>query len=362
MSPSPRSALSPPRPYPKNHAREKLAGAILLPIMLAFAVVPAHIWSQAASFAFGLGFFGQPLLIRAGKKFVEVVPDWQDKLDMRNSIFSHVPTNAQLVLHCLRVKEAQFDPLPLPPPAPTPKHVKEEVNATGLGADAADELDNPDHANVDGPGEADEAAAEDENEDGSGVASKVVKPVKKGILSGLRATAKKAATFKADVTIQGTKAKVGNKVDRMLYQSRAKDDGTPEAYPAKMDGTSGHLVIDHRPGLKEPTLSFVPLRSPTEKRTFHEKINDLVEVKKSGVFIGRAVLGWASGVQLEGAGLETRFKEARLRRADGLGKGEGSQKHEETFEGTVHVFSHVGRRDQLFARLISIGTQKFESV
>ncbi len=335
---------------------------ILGPIMLAFAVIPAHVWSQAASFGFGLAFFGQPLLIRGAKQLVKAVPDWQDKLDMRNSIFSQVPTNAQFVLHCLRVKEAQFDPLPLPPPPPTPGHVKEEVNATGLGADAADELDNPDHSNVDSPEEGETHDATDENEDTSGVVSKAVKPVKKGILSGLRATAKKAATFKADVTIQGTKAKVGNKVDRMLYQSRAKDDGTPESYPAKMDGTSGHLIIDHRPDLPEPTLSFIPLRSPTEKRTFHENINDLVEIKKSGVFIGRAVLGWASGVQLEGAGLETRFKPAHLRRVDGLGQGEGSEKHDETFEGSVHTFSHVGRRDQLFARLISIGTQKFESV
>ena len=327
--------------------------------------MPAHVWAQAASFGFGLAFFGQPLLIRAAKKFVERVPDWQDRLDMRNSIFSQVPTNAQFVLHCLRVKEAQFDPLPLPPPPPTPRHVKEEVNATGLDADAADELDHPDHSNVDSGEEAGSAGAgvgADENVDSGGVAAKVAKPVKKGLLSGLRATAKRAATFKADVTIAGTKAKVGSKVDRMLYQSRAKDEGTAESYPAKMDGTSGHLVVDHRVGLAEPTLSFVPLRSPTEKRTFHENINDLVEIKKSGVFIGRAVLGWASGVQLEGAGLETRFKPAHLRAADGIGQGEGSEKHDEDFEGTVHTFSHVGRRDQLFARLISIGTQKFESV
>lgn len=77
------SALTPPRPYPKNQARYKLAGAIFIPILLATAVVPAHIWSQAASFAFGVGWFGQPLLIRAAKKFVEKVPDWQEKLDLR---------------------------------------------------------------------------------------------------------------------------------------------------------------------------------------------------------------------------------------------------------------------------------------
>lgn len=78
-----RSAITPPRPYPRNQARAKLSGAILVPILLVTAVVPAHWWAQLASLSFGIGWFGQPLLIRAGKKFVELVPDWQEKLDLR---------------------------------------------------------------------------------------------------------------------------------------------------------------------------------------------------------------------------------------------------------------------------------------
>jgi hypothetical protein len=78
------------------------------------------------------------------------------------------------------------------------------------------------------------------------------------------------------------------------------------------------------------------------------------------VFIGRAVLGWAASVSLAGAGLDLRFKQPQQRMTDGLGKGEDP--HEETHEGAVWSFSHVGRRDQLFARLISIGDQKWESL
>lgn len=84
---SDRSALSPPRPYPPNQAKAKLAGAVFVPIMLVTAVVPAHIWSQIISFGFGFGFFGQPLIIRGVKFVSRKVPNWkellQEKLDLR---------------------------------------------------------------------------------------------------------------------------------------------------------------------------------------------------------------------------------------------------------------------------------------
>lgn len=47
-----------------------------------------------------------------------------------------------------------------------------------------------------------------------------------------------------------------------------------------------------------------------------------------------------------------RFKPHEQRVADTLGG--GLKPHDEDHEGDVHVFSHVGRRDQLFARLLSI--------
>lgn len=54
------------------------------------------------------------------------------------------------------------------------------------------------------------------------------------------------------------------------------------AYPAKLDGTSGHLVITFGPQTP-PTLSFVPLKSPFTKPSFERPVADLVEIKKQGV-------------------------------------------------------------------------------
>jgi hypothetical protein len=64
-------------------ARFKIAGAFLIPPMLLFTFVPAWVFGRSATLFFGVGMWGQPLLMQAGKKFVELVPDWQEKLDMR---------------------------------------------------------------------------------------------------------------------------------------------------------------------------------------------------------------------------------------------------------------------------------------
>jgi hypothetical protein len=131
------------------------------------------------------------------------------------------------------------------------------------------------------------------------------------------------------------------------------------AFPAKLHGKSGHLQVRHEPG-QVATLAFVPIRQLNEQPVFSKPIDDLVEVKKRGIFIGRAVLGWAAAVNLEGMGLELRFKDHYERATETLGVGEAP--HEEMHEGEYWAFSHVGRRDQLFTRLLSIGSQRWDSL
>lgn len=76
------SALTPPVHYPKNQARAKLGGVLGL-VLLLTAVIPSRVFAHAGSFALGFGFFAQPLIIRGAKKFVRLVPDWQEQLDLR---------------------------------------------------------------------------------------------------------------------------------------------------------------------------------------------------------------------------------------------------------------------------------------
>ena len=60
-----------------------MAGAFFVPPMLLFTFVPPWVFARSATFMLGIGLWGQPLLIRGAKKFVELVPDWQERMDMR---------------------------------------------------------------------------------------------------------------------------------------------------------------------------------------------------------------------------------------------------------------------------------------
>lgn len=97
------------------------------------------------------------------------------------------------------------DPLPPPPPPPTPGHVKEEVSKTGIDGD------HDDHATEVEVDENGNPVIKEGDEEGGagGVGHAVAKTGKRTVLGGLKLAAKKAATFKADVKVEGTKEKVG---------------------------------------------------------------------------------------------------------------------------------------------------------
>ena len=138
------------------------------------------------------------------------------------------------------------------------------------------------------------------------------------------------------------------------------------AYPAKLEGTSGHIVLEPRTdGLAQPQVTFVPLSGSNENLVF--AIDDIVELKKvclstipsytsygwanleqAYVSMSRLALGWASGADVEGLGLTIRFKTME------------QQIMADKEEGTTMEFTRVGRREQLFVRLISMGRQRWE--
>lgn len=65
---------------------------------------------------------------------------------------------------------------------------------------------------------------------------------------------------------------------KLLSARGAPADGIP-AYPAKLEGTSGHIILEPRnDGLVAPQITFVPLSGTHE--TFVFAIDDIVEIKK----------------------------------------------------------------------------------
>jgi hypothetical protein len=180
-------------------------------------------------------------------------------------------------------------------------------------------------------------------------------------------------------------------VDQLVFRGLVKDHGTPQcepgcsiigltliiviAYPAKLDGTSGRIIIEGRNELlAEAQISFVPLTGKQPK--FVRPINDIVEIKKvrlrvapgilfvlrgrkliplqAHVTMPRMALGWASGADVEGLGLTIRFKDSAQQLVEANGG--------ESVDGETLHFKRVGRREQLFVRLVSMGRQRWETL
>ncbi|KAL7421556.1 hypothetical protein Q5752_003325 [Cryptotrichosporon argae] len=331
------NALSPPSAYPDRNARFKIAGAFLVPPMLLLHFTPAWLFGRIATFGIGVGLWGRPLIAAGIRKFVLLVPNWQDYLDLRNSILSGVPTDAQLTLHLLRVGEALGTPLPRPPPAPLEGTPKEAIKDTTPATITAD-----DHAEV-------EEAAEE-----GGVAEKATKAkvkTKSHILGAFKAVGKKMAGFHGDVAVDGARKKIGTKVDKVLFQNRIKDDGSRDEFPAKYDGTSGHIILDAaNEATRVPRIAFVPLSG--KDAAFQFAVDDIVELKKAHVSMPRMALGWASGADVEGLGLTIRAKPLAQQAAEAAGA--------EKVDGTTVHLTRVGRREDLFVRLVSMGRQRWE--
>ncbi|KAJ9095999.1 hypothetical protein QFC21_005362 [Naganishia friedmannii] len=330
------NALSPPRPYPPNIARFKLAGAILGPLFILTAIVPAWIWHRAMSFLLGAAFFGQPLIDRGLAWFVKAVPDWKEKLDLRNSLLSGVPTNDQLVLHLLRVGERMNHPIPRPPPPPLAGSPKEAIKDTGP---------DPDSELVDDAGNAIDV-------DDLSTKDKIAHKSKSKLVNSFKAVSKRVAAIGADVTVDGVRKKVGTKVDRVIFGDVLADD----AYPCKLRSKPGHIIIRPMSAYGPATLVFEPLVGPP---VFERAIDDIVEVKKGGVSMPRAVLGWASGADIESQTLIVRLKNEFEKQVSEIAE---DVKGMQVQDGDIYELNQVVRREQLFNRLISMGNQRWESL
>jgi hypothetical protein len=68
----------------------------------------------------------------------------------------------------------------------------------------------------------------------------------------------------------------------------------------------------------------------------------------------RMALGWASGAEVEGLGLTVRFKTVQQQMAEANGAIVTRD------EGETLDFNRVGRREELFVRLVSMGRQRWE--
>ena len=344
------NALSPTPPFP--HTTRHQIAAIVVPILLgSFFVKPAHI-VYGTSFFSGLIFFSDPLLQRGIKMLNEKIPDWPKYLELRNTVLKGVPTNAQLTITLLRIGEANRAPLPPPPrsdvsPPDEPADIdKEAITSGGLDASHS-EID--DVITVDEPRSGAEASPQAPAKKKGGFGAKVMS-IFQYTTAGAIGTKLGADRVRAAVGSSHAKQKLGI----LPHKDEIKKANTegPVEFKGRYNGKKGAIYIDSSVSPPSNGLPARPCAYFTTQLDGNEEvdsghkapqwaisISDITEVKKVGGLGWKAkiVVGWATEREIkDGIEIVTR-------------------------NGARWKVTALKERDELFNRLVAIGSQVWES-
>lgn len=357
------NALSPTPPFPKNKARTKLA-AVLAPLLLVSLFTSSYMFMKANTFFIGFGFFADPLIWRGLDLLNRKIPNWQDYLQMRNTLLKGVPTDAQLTITLLRIGEANKAPLPPPqfggeaPPDVAHKDAGKDLEHLGVSPSTeSGKLILTDSSEGVSEDEMNAAIHPDPNAQGEKPAAKkghghrllaLLKGTTRGGVSTMLGTDK----LKAAAGAKHAKKRLG------VVQSGPKPEAGPVAFPARYDGKKGHAYItatatspaiswttestDINPvwsvAIADIKVSRSSIISLTPKREA-EKLTGKQELKKVGGlnYGGKMVVAWATGREIADS----------LLIVDNKGK--------------EYLLTAILLRDELFNRLIAIGAQMWEA-
>ncbi|TGZ81705.1 hypothetical protein EX30DRAFT_395486 [Ascodesmis nigricans] len=327
------NALSPTRPFPQHRSRLKLAG-VLTPVLLISLFLSPYMVIKGTTFILGVAFFGDPLFIRGYHWLNANIPNWMDYLDIRNNILRGVPTNAQLTITLLRIGEARRAPIPPPPGAKESEHIKGD-NVKGFDPEHAESIGASDH-------EISDAMHPDEDQptatsEGDGPKKKH-KPGAK-ILGFFKGTTK--TTMNTALSTDPMKAKMGSKKaqNRLGAVPSAKAEpptSGPIEFPARFKGKRGVLkLVEDNGG--------VLVYERKGNMEFDIPVPKIREVKKIGGlgWKSKLAVGWSMQRDvLDGLEFVVRWD-------NGL---------EETW-----MLTAVGRRDELFNRVVALSSNMWES-
>lgn len=240
------NALSPTAPFPANIYRLRLA-AVVVPLLGASFFITSYMVTKGTTFGIGFGFFGDPIMTPGLDWLNRNYPNWQKLLELRNTLFKGVPTNAQLTITLLRLGEANKAPLPPPPrtkDAPPEKPVSvsdEELRATGADWPLSATQEELDAAIAHDPAVPHQTSSADIDN------AKDHKHGKKGakILGFFKSTARAAVT--TAIGADKLKAKAGSTPAKQRLGVIPKVDADmtsgPVEFKCRYNGHKGHVYI-----------------------------------------------------------------------------------------------------------------------
>ncbi|KAK5469106.1 hypothetical protein LTR55_011370 [Exophiala xenobiotica] len=110
------NALSPTPPF--SHVAFLRIDAVLIPLFLVSLFIDYYMVYKATGFAIGFVIFGDPILTPSMAWFKRKAPNYMELAEPKNNVLRGVPTNNQIAITVLRIGEANRTPFP---PVPTSK-------------------------------------------------------------------------------------------------------------------------------------------------------------------------------------------------------------------------------------------------
>ncbi|PFH55772.1 hypothetical protein XA68_17646 [Ophiocordyceps unilateralis] len=327
------NALSPTRPFPRHRPRLVLA-ASLVPVLLAWWLVTPYMFLKGLGFTAGFGLFGDPVVALFIAVADRSYPSWHRYVQLRNTILRGVPTNAQLTITLLRIGERNKAPLPPPPKTTAPPKAKpdwgaaEQLDNLGVTEEEKREAMMPTAE----PPQLDDDDDDDTRIRGTQTRRRLFNLLKRTARGGVAAalTADKA---KAVIGAQRARERLG-----VVRQPSAKElgRGGPVRFPARYRGDQGDAYVTST--ATAPALSWRP-KSGRVDAVWTVAIGDIDQINKVGGlgWKSKMVVGWALDSQIVD-GLVVRTK-----------------------QGVEYHLTAVVVRDELFNRLIAIGSQMWEA-
>lgn len=344
------NALSPTPPFPTLTPRLTLA-ACLVPMLFGTYYVSPYMASKGLGFGVGFGFFGDPIIQRGIELANRTYPRWEKYVELRHTILRGVPTNAQLTVTLLRIGERNSAPVPPPPSSDEPP----PFEAAEIPQEHVDQLGRP-NSFVSARGAFSRSNVPDMSQ---GVSQEEVREAAQATLAhkqppegpadghhgkGHRVMKLLKGTTKGGVetALTADKAKaLARRPDALNRRGVLKTDEPlpatgPISFPARYKGRKGHVYITSM--ATTPALSWTPnIEELTPAWT--TTIGDISELKKVGGlgWKTKIIVGWSMGREVVD-GLAVKTKDDR----------------------EAH-FTAVIRRDELFNRLIAMGSQMWET-
>lgn len=337
----------------------RLAAVVGPALMLSF-VTHAYVFVKASSLITGLVFFGDPVLSRLIPFLNGNFPGWQRLLELRNTILQGVPTNAQLTITLLRVGEARKAPLPPPPKSTSetpdrPAQIDHAATAENLDADpdevalAAQPYAEPTTGGTSSESTVSTTGSDDTNKHSS-TKSKGRKLLSlfKGTTRAGVSTALETDKLKAAAGAEHAKNRLGV-VPPSSTDAEAHSSPGPVEFAGRYRGKKGFMYI--LTSAASPCVVFAEKRRSSNgggsggsgegldvEPLWTVPVGDITELRKIGG------LGWKSKLVV-GWSLD---REVR----DGIEIVDKS--------GGSHTVTALKLREELFNRLVSMGSQKWE--